>query len=483
MALGERLWTARGGGRPGSGLLPGTAIIPHYAPSRIARVARAVEDGAPLRWIGLDEQTLVIGRPGERWTVAGRGRVHVIPPGSLEPALEACVGSGDPGLTCGGSTDAGGSRPAPAARASAIVARCRTRPPTARRGSSSATSRSSTTARSGRCPAPVLEAQRVWRERMEAEPVRFLDRELEPRMDEVRQRGRAVPERRSRGHRVRAQRDDRRVHGARLAAVPARRRAPRGRPRVQRDAQRACAPPRPATARGSSSSGCRSRSSEPSQAVEAYLQAVTAADAVRPREPRHLAHGARAAGRARSCASSTAAAWTRSWTAPTPPGMLDVDLGRARRRRTGPATRTSGCARRRASGCSTSAPTCGPGSGRWSSRTARRRRPGRPAAVPRSSSTGRAPSTRRRTCRCPPRSATSAGCTTTAGRVHGGQPVAGEARPRRCCARPSTCRRRRRRHGRRDGVGARCPASPRRARRRSGSRPRCSTRTGSRSRS
>jgi isopenicillin-N epimerase len=38
----------------------------------------------------------------------------------------------------------------------------------------------------GACPAPVLEAQRVWRERLEAEPVRFLDRELEPRMDDVR---------------------------------------------------------------------------------------------------------------------------------------------------------------------------------------------------------------------------------------------------------------------------------------------------------
>ena len=38
----------------------------------------------------------------------------------------------------------------------------------------------------GACPAPVLEAQKVWRERMEAEPVRFLDRELVPRLDEVR---------------------------------------------------------------------------------------------------------------------------------------------------------------------------------------------------------------------------------------------------------------------------------------------------------
>ncbi len=38
----------------------------------------------------------------------------------------------------------------------------------------------------GACPAPVLEAQRAWRERMEAEPVRFLDRELEGHLDSVR---------------------------------------------------------------------------------------------------------------------------------------------------------------------------------------------------------------------------------------------------------------------------------------------------------
>ncbi len=38
----------------------------------------------------------------------------------------------------------------------------------------------------GACPAPVLEAQRAWRDRLEAEPVRFLDRELEPLLDTVR---------------------------------------------------------------------------------------------------------------------------------------------------------------------------------------------------------------------------------------------------------------------------------------------------------
>jgi isopenicillin-N epimerase len=40
----------------------------------------------------------------------------------------------------------------------------------------------------GACPDPVLEAQRVWRERMEAQPVRFLGRELETHLDEVRLR-------------------------------------------------------------------------------------------------------------------------------------------------------------------------------------------------------------------------------------------------------------------------------------------------------
>ncbi len=38
----------------------------------------------------------------------------------------------------------------------------------------------------GACPAPVLEAQRAWRDRMEADPVRFLDRELEGHLDDVR---------------------------------------------------------------------------------------------------------------------------------------------------------------------------------------------------------------------------------------------------------------------------------------------------------
>ncbi len=38
----------------------------------------------------------------------------------------------------------------------------------------------------GACPAPVLEAQRAWRDRLEAEPVRFFDLELPPLLDAVR---------------------------------------------------------------------------------------------------------------------------------------------------------------------------------------------------------------------------------------------------------------------------------------------------------
>lgn len=38
----------------------------------------------------------------------------------------------------------------------------------------------------GACPEPVLEAQRAWRDRLEREPVRFLDRELEGHLDVAR---------------------------------------------------------------------------------------------------------------------------------------------------------------------------------------------------------------------------------------------------------------------------------------------------------
>ncbi|MEO5965007.1 MAG: Type 1 glutamine amidotransferase-like domain-containing protein [Candidatus Limnocylindrales bacterium] len=81
MAMAERCWT-RAGAIDGLGLLRGFAVLPHYAPGRLAAWRTGIEtaDGArPLAWLGIDEQTLVIGRPGGEWRVAGRGRGHVIP--------------------------------------------------------------------------------------------------------------------------------------------------------------------------------------------------------------------------------------------------------------------------------------------------------------------------------------------------------------------------------------------------------------------
>ena len=78
MALAEVCWTP-GGPIPGLGLLPGYAVLPHFDPGRLERWRGAVErDASSMAWLGLDEQTLVIGRPGEPWIVAGRGRAHVV---------------------------------------------------------------------------------------------------------------------------------------------------------------------------------------------------------------------------------------------------------------------------------------------------------------------------------------------------------------------------------------------------------------------
>ena len=92
----SRLLDVRAAASTGWGCCRATPCIPHFAPGRLRGWRRAVEDGTPLRWLGLDEQTLVIGRPGGSWTVAGRGRAHVIPPGSLEPTIEAPPGSSIP---------------------------------------------------------------------------------------------------------------------------------------------------------------------------------------------------------------------------------------------------------------------------------------------------------------------------------------------------------------------------------------------------
>lgn len=81
MALAERLWTPAGG-VAGLGLVAGLAVLPHFAPDRLVAWRPAVDDdGAARTWLGLDEQTMVIGRSGESWMVVGRGEARLLPPG------------------------------------------------------------------------------------------------------------------------------------------------------------------------------------------------------------------------------------------------------------------------------------------------------------------------------------------------------------------------------------------------------------------
>ena len=96
MALGERVWTSRGG-VDGLGLLPGLAVIPHFVagrldawrPDRRGRAHRSPGSASTSRrWSS--------GRPGETWSVAGRGRVHLVPAGAREPALVAGPGAAVP---------------------------------------------------------------------------------------------------------------------------------------------------------------------------------------------------------------------------------------------------------------------------------------------------------------------------------------------------------------------------------------------------
>jgi cyanophycinase len=91
MALAERLWT-RDGPVAGLGLVPGVAVLPHFDPGRAAAWRAVVDPDGRLTWLGLDERTLVIGRPGGTWTVAGTGCARVIRPGASAPAIEVGIG-------------------------------------------------------------------------------------------------------------------------------------------------------------------------------------------------------------------------------------------------------------------------------------------------------------------------------------------------------------------------------------------------------
>ena len=92
MAFAERCWTPDGM-VDGLDLVHGYAVIPHFNPARLAGWQAGVTGGGRLAWLGLDEQTLVIGRPGEAWRVAGRGRAHVIRPHG-EPGAEQRIWAG-----------------------------------------------------------------------------------------------------------------------------------------------------------------------------------------------------------------------------------------------------------------------------------------------------------------------------------------------------------------------------------------------------
>ena len=74
MALAGRCWTPSGA-IDGLGLLPGYAVLPHDGPGRLDRWRANLED---VTWLGLAEQTLVLGRPGGTWTVVGRGRARLL---------------------------------------------------------------------------------------------------------------------------------------------------------------------------------------------------------------------------------------------------------------------------------------------------------------------------------------------------------------------------------------------------------------------
>jgi cyanophycinase-like exopeptidase len=88
MALCERLWTASGP-MGGLGIVPGVAVLPHFSPGRSRGWRASVDPAGRLTWVGLEERTMILGRPGGDWRVAGTGRAWLLPPGSDEPSLSA----------------------------------------------------------------------------------------------------------------------------------------------------------------------------------------------------------------------------------------------------------------------------------------------------------------------------------------------------------------------------------------------------------
>jgi cyanophycinase len=73
----------RGGkSEEGLGTVPNLAVIPHYDRARFIRPVfmRIIRSSAPegIEIVGIDEDTALVGRPGEEWTVTGRQSVVLI---------------------------------------------------------------------------------------------------------------------------------------------------------------------------------------------------------------------------------------------------------------------------------------------------------------------------------------------------------------------------------------------------------------------
>ena len=213
MAMGERTWTP-GGDIPAMGLVPGLAVIPHADASSWQRAMAMATGRIPpgIGLLGLAERTGVIGRPGEPWRVVGEGEARW---------LAVRRGGGD------GRARRRHHRAGPRLMRTDLGWSLDPDWTFLNHGSF------------GACPDDVLEVQRDWRDRLERQPVWFMDHDLPELLADDPRTARGVPGRGPGRPGVRAQRDDRRERRRAVAPVRARRRAAHHRPRVQRRDQHA----------------------------------------------------------------------------------------------------------------------------------------------------------------------------------------------------------------------------------------------------
>lgn len=95
MALAEAVVPLRRGGDalPALDVVPSVAVLPHFdrwtdaGTMLTEHAAGTLPNG--LQLVGVDEDTVLVGRPGEEWTVAGRGRVHLLGQGAATESAGA----------------------------------------------------------------------------------------------------------------------------------------------------------------------------------------------------------------------------------------------------------------------------------------------------------------------------------------------------------------------------------------------------------